>query len=304
MSLALVTTTTGVTPAQLLGPIERKVYGNQRTQLNRLNDPGGISAVDGTLTFEFDAGGIRAGAYLEIDDEVLFVWSVAGQVATVERGMLGTTPAAHADDAVIRVEPRFFRTDMTEEILTEIRSWPTNVYRRYVGTLSLSSTARAVDADGLLNVSDVTLLHVSVDPDETGGRWRTLDARLEPRQVSTSFPSGYALTLPYATGTIGTAQVVARSPYSGVSLATNADFGTIGMTRDLVDIIPWGVAARLLMTRDVARTDANPQGRSRPADEVHVGDAVQVGRALMAQRDQLLAEAANRLLAQDGMGWA
>jgi hypothetical protein len=58
------------------------------------------------------------------------------------------------------------------------------------------------------------------------------------------------------------------------------------------------------MTRDVARTDANAQGRSRPAEEVRSGEAVQVGRAMLDMRNQLLVEASNRLLAEDGMGWA
>jgi hypothetical protein len=37
---------------------------------------------------------------------------------------------------------------------------------------------------------------------------------------------------------------------------------------------------------------------------VHAGDAVEVGRAMLQTRDQLLVEAANRLMAEDGMGWA
>lgn len=304
MALALQTSVLGRTPTTLLPDIERKLYGNQRTQLNRLN--GAVVTAATSMTLGFDLDGVRPGAYAEIDSELVFVWSTSGQAATVQRGMLGTTPASHADLSVVRVEPRFLQAEMVEEINKEIRSWPVGVYRRYVGDLTISATQNAIDADGLSGVTGVGLSRVQMNPSSTTlEKWLRVDgARLERRQNSTSFPSGYGLVIPNEPGNGRTLRVVARAPYSDVSLAVGADFGSVGMTGDLVDIIPWGVVGRLLMTRDVARTDANAQGRSRPADEVHSGDAVQVGRAMLQVRDELLVEAANRLVAEDGMGWA
>lgn len=295
----------GRTPTTLVPTIERMVYGNQRTQMNRLNEAG-FDSTETDLTFEFDADGIRPGAYLEVDDEVMFVWSVAGQVATVERGMLGSTAAAHDSGAIVRVEPRFFRVELAEQIATEIRSWPTNVYARAVGSLSAGAAIDAIDLMGLGDMAGLSLLRVQHRPTTAvSQRWNRLDSvRLERRQAETSFGSGYALVLPAALGTPSTLRIVLRAPFDTANLTPTTDLGDVGLTNDLVDIIPWGVAARLLMTRDIARTDANPQGRSRPAEEVRTGDATQVGRALMQERDRLLAEAANRLLAEDGMGWA
>lgn len=304
MALALQSSVLSRTPTTLLPQIERKLYGTQRGQLNRLN--GAVVTAATTMTMGFDMDGVRAGGYFEVDSELCFVWSVAGQVATVQRGMLSTTPASHSDLTVVKVEPRFLTTEILDEINTEIRSWPTNVYRRYVGDLSVAASVNSLDLDGLSGVPSAGLMRVQANSGNTlDERWLRVDgARMERRQNSTSFPSGYGLVLPAEYGQARTLRVVVRSPFSEVNLAASADFGSVGLTNDMVDIIPWGVVGRLLMTRDVARTDANAQGRSRPAEEVRPGDAAQIGRAMLEQRDAMLAELANRLLAEDGMGWA
>lgn len=303
MALALQTSVLGRTPTTLQPDIERKLYGNQRTQLNRLN--GAVVTAATTMTMGFDMDGVRPGAYLEVDSELVFVWSVAGQVATVQRQMLGTTPTSHADQSIVRVEPRFLMAEMLDEIVKEIRSWPPNIYRRYVGDLSIGASTNAIDVDGLSGVDNAQLLRVQVNPSTTTReKWLRVDgARIERRQNTTSFPSGYGLAIPSDLGTARTLRVVARAPYSNITLAAAADFGSLGLTNDLVDIIPWGVVGRLLLTRDVARTDANAQGRSRPAEEVRPGDAAQIGRAMLQERDRMLNDASNRLMAEDGMGW-
>jgi hypothetical protein len=219
--------------------------------------------------------------------------------------MLGTTAATHADQTVAVVEPRFTRIGMLEEITKEIRSWPTNVYRRYVGDLSVAAQIRAIDAEGLSGVLGATITRIQVSPETANEEtWPRLEgARMERRQNTTDFPSGYALIIPSDLPNVRQLRVLARAPFAGTNLGIADDFGSVGLSDDLVDIIPWGVVGRLLMTRDVARTDANAQGRSRPAEEVRGGDAVQVARAMLEERDKMLNEAANRLVAEDGMGW-
>jgi hypothetical protein len=304
MAVALQTSVLSRTPTTLIPAIERQLYGNQRTQLNRLN--GACTTGASLMTLGFDLDGVRAGAYAEVDSELVFVWSTSGQTATIQRAMLGTTAANHADLSVVRVEPRFLQAEMLDEIVKEIRSWPSNIYRRYVGSLSIAASVKAIDLEGLTGVTGASLGRLQVSPETAREEtWVRADyARLERRQDSTSFPSGYGLILPGDLPNARTLQVMVKVPYSDITLGATADFGSIGLTNDLVDIIPWGVVGRLLMTRDVARTDANAQGRSRPAEEVRSGEAVQVGRAMLDMRNQLLVEASNRLLAEDGMGWA
>ena len=303
MVLSLVTYTTGSTPTTMLDEVERKLYGNQRTQLNRLS--GTMSEVTTSMSLGFDLDGVRPGAYVEVDDEVVYVWTVSGADATVQRQMLGTTAAEHLGDTIVRVEPRFMRAEMINEIQKEIRSWPTNIYRRYSGDIGIAAQRNAVSLDGLFDVTGAALLRVQVSPETANEeKWlRVEGARLERRQDITGFPSSYALTVPADYPNPRTLRVLVRAPFSDAVVGPTSDFGSIGMNRDLIDIIPWGVVGRLLMTRDVARTDASAQGRSRPAEEVRGGDAIQVGRAMLEERDRLLREAGNRLVAEDGMGW-
>ncbi len=304
MTLAAITSVLSRTPASLIPTIERYLYGNQRSQLNRLG--AAMTNVATTATMSFDMDGVRPGAYVEVDDEIMYVWSVATDIATVERGMLGSTAAAHLTSAMVRVEPRFFRAEMTEEISKEIRSWPTGLYARYMGDLAIGADTSAIDLAGMLGINGAQLLRVQLSPMASYlERWNRVDgARLERRQQSTAFPSGYGLVIPREVGEAGTLRVVVRAPFNAGALAAATDLGSIGLTHDQADIIPWGVAARLLMTRDVARTDASSQGRSRPAEEVRTGDASEIANRLMQQRERMLIEAGNRLLAEDGMGWA
>src|SRR5690606_766429 len=188
MTLALVTYTTNLTPTDLLPRIERLVYGNQRTQMNRL-----ATTVNGTadaIVYEFDAGGLRAGAYIEIDSEIMLVWDVdeVTKEATVQRGMLGSAAAAHTTGALIRVEPRFPMVEMMDEVMTEIRSWPTNVYARYAGLLDMGANARAIDVLGLSGVRDAHLLRARHSPLPGVQRWSSLNARLEGGQSIVAFP--------------------------------------------------------------------------------------------------------------------
>ena len=304
MTLAAITSTLGRTPATLIPAIEQYLYGNQRTQLNRLN--GAITTTATTMTMGFTAEGVRGGAYVELEDELVYVWSVSGLVATIQRAMLGTTAASHADLTLARVEPRFLRAQMNTEIANEIRSWPSNIYARYAGDLAIGASVNAIDVAGLSAVPGAHLLRVQLSPtDTTDERWSRFDnVRLERRQQTATFASGYALVVPGDIGKAVTLRVVCRAPFIVGSLASGTDFGSLGLTNDLVDIIPWGVAARMVLTRDIARSDSNAQGRSRPAEEVRPGDAANVARMLLTERDRLLTEASNRLLAEDGMGWS
>lgn len=68
--------------------------------------------------------GFSRGWYLQIEDETLFVEAVADETTlTVERGVLGTTAAAHAEDAVIK---RFVHDNIIYRATTE---WAAFIYK-------------------------------------------------------------------------------------------------------------------------------------------------------------------------------
>lgn len=320
MAVSLVPYSHGVTVADLIERCAGHLYGLQRVSLNQLN--GALTTATTTVTMADSMDGVRAGAYIEVDTEEMYVRSTTGQAATVRRGMNGSVATIHTDTSLVRVEPRFAQVKILQALRAEIESWPFSVYARYVGELSVGSTTRAVDVAGLAGVDGAQLLAAQRNPLASfDSVWPTIPAaRLTRRQDGVSFPSGYALEFPNYGGNMGqrlwgyddigtitnfsafTALVRVKARFNTSIFTSGTDVGQVlGMPLALAEIAPVGAAAKLLMTRDIPRTDAAAMGRSRPTEEVHVGDATQTARALLAYRDGLLAEAAKSLfLSEEG----
>ncbi len=79
----------------LITDTEEHLLGGDRDEQNRLSNT--VDNVQTQISFDFPLGGIQQGAYVNLDIETMYVWSVnsASSTATVQRGMLGSTPAAH-----------------------------------------------------------------------------------------------------------------------------------------------------------------------------------------------------------------
>ena len=67
----------------------------------QVNDGSGVAIGDTTITVD-DGDWFKAGDLIMIGTEVIEVESISGAVLTVKRGLLGSTEAAHADDADLR----------------------------------------------------------------------------------------------------------------------------------------------------------------------------------------------------------
>lgn len=321
MTIQLVTYSHGTTVGDLITMTEDHLGGAQRAGLNMLD--AAIDADDVTVPLADSLDGIRPGAYIEIDDEVMYVRSVSAPNATVRRAQLGTTAAAHADESTVRVSPRFRRDQIRKNLRAEIESWPFSVYARYVGDLTASLGSRGVDMSGLAGIDGAQLVAAQRGPFGDEAVWATVPgARLVRSQDLTGFPSGYALVFPDYGASRGGAW---RDPYDGAVLTVGSSFSlrvrvkarfntstfasstdvgmVLGMPYALAAIAPVGAAARLTAFTDIARTDTTAMGRSRPAEEVRAGDATSVSRALMDMRDRLLAEVAKSHFLSDE-GWA
>jgi hypothetical protein len=322
MSLSLVTYSHGLTVADLIARCEANLYGLQRTEINSLATTATTTAT--TMTMADAMSGVRAGSFIEVDQEECYVRSADTNtlIATVRRGMNGTTAAQHGFDSIVRVEPRFSQQHIIQALRADIASWPTTVYARYVGHLPVASTTRGVNVDGLAGIDGAQLIAAQRAPLYTFETvWPTIpNARLTRRQDTAQYPSGYALEFPNYGGNLGprtwgiddigyvqnfsafTALVRCKAPFDLSIFSAGVDVGqVIGMPLTVAEIAPVGAAARLLMTRDIPRTDTSAMGRSRPAEEVHVGDATQTARALLQFRDSLIAEAAKSLyLSEEG----
>lgn len=272
------------TVADVIASSQRHLLGMHRGLMDRLGG-GGINSVVTDVTVEFGGSGISEGSYLGIDDELMYVWvwDTAQKKATVQRGMFGTTPAAHAVGALIEVDPRFFRAAIRDEIGKEINSWYPRLFRATTVSLPVLSSSRAVDTSSLdiLHILDVTR-DAPVGGTTKGVRYRW-DRGIESL-ILEDYTEGTNLSVTYAT------------TFDTSSLADGVDLvATAGLTDDMIDIIPTGVAWRLLVTREIGRTETDSQAEPRDAQEVPPGHIIQTGRELKRMRDERIAESARLL---------
>lgn len=287
------------TVAELIEETTNHLYGTHRSLLNVLD--GAVSdTTTTTFTMEDSVDPIAVGAFLSVDDELVYVRSknAATKQVTVLRGQRGSTAATHADGALVEVNPRFPRFRVRRALQDEIRSWPDSVFR-----------VAAVNLDTSDGVSGYNLAGVSSD------FYAVLDVQLGPRsasdRVDVTHPSFYVVrdadTAIFAsgagivvTGVLPTEardlRVVVARPFD-VSTFTDATSleNTVGLDAAQVDIPPLGAAWRLMAARDVKRSFGEGQGEPRRAEEIPPGFAASTATFLKRTRDARLSEEAIRL---------
>lgn len=141
-----------------------------------VNDVGGIDAAapsvvtDASWLSPEEQDLIGPGTIIEIDQELLMVTAVSGVspalTLTIRRGMLGSTPAIHADDSLIILQPDFGRQAVFEAISDAIDDlWP-DLWMVRTSIVATSSGYWEVDDD----VEEILTTRVRV-----GSQWGVLD---------------------------------------------------------------------------------------------------------------------------------
>lgn len=283
------------TTADLIAETRRHLMASGREHLNRLN--GSITNVAGTLTFEFPAGQIATGALLAVDLEVMYVWSVTGFVATVQRGMFGSTAAAHSDDALIFVNPLFTDYAIFKSLGEELTSLSSPLNGLYqIKTVTATTTTASTYN---LAADAVEILSVQYNDYGSSGDWprlRRWDMLLN--QSTAVYASGRALQLYEAPAPGRTLRITYGAEFSALT-STSVDVATdTGLPTSAHDIPPIGAAGRLLAAREARRSSLDSQPESRQAQEVPPGTARSASAQLFALRKQRIVEEAARLSAQ------
>lgn len=274
------------TVAQEIQAVRRVLLGAYRPVFNTLS--GAINSSVTTLTLGQTVRGVGPGTYLGIDDEIVYVWSLAGQVATVQREMLGTTGAAHSDGALIEVDPRFPTPLIREEMKAEIASWPRAIFTIDTDDLSFGAgdTMIAFAPTGLIDVLRVNRQPVDTTDDrypDVGFDYKRSLGRLFIDSTGSANQS-FTITVTYSK----------KFTTSTFTDATDLQ-ATVGLTEPLEDALKYGACWRLLVGREVKRTFNEAQGDPRLSEEVPPGHANSVADAFLKIRNQRLTDEARRL---------
>jgi hypothetical protein len=243
---------------------------------------------------------ITAGAMLGIDLEMVYVWSVSGQVATVQRAMHGTTAASHSDGALVRANPRFSDSVIFRALNDELDalSAPVNgLYQALNLDVTFKPQINGYDLTGATSLIDVLRVRYDIP-----GPWKTWPEirrwQVKINMETADFPSTFALIL-YDAGWPGRRiHVVYSAPFNHLATITDDVLAVSGLFATAHDIPPLGAALRLSGVREVQRNLTEAQGDTRRATEVPP-NAVTAGANAMARlRQTRIKEEASRLSAQ------
>lgn len=281
------------TVAQLINKTKQIVYGASRIELNRLtSDPGSGGT---TVTFDFELKGIVQGNVISIDDELMYVWSTTAgtKTATVQRGFLGSTPAAHAAGSLVEVNARFPQFWIRQALQEEINNLTPPLYRVAGYDLAVTSTSRSyvMPVSNYLHVIDIRGYFTGYTSRPHILGWSdTREANL------TDFPGGAAIFFPYDFSPNTALRLRVALPFDTSTFTDSTDVeATVGMAASMVDIPPLGAAVRLMQGREIPRTNMAAQPEPRHHDEVPPGHISSVVQQLKAAKDLRVQEEEFRL---------
>lgn len=282
------------TALDLVEETRRWLDSGSRPEMNRLTATINSAAV--SLDVDFGLGSVVAGAILAVDLELIYVWSSTGSTATIQRGILGTTPAAHTSGALIYVNPRWSNftifTALNEE-LASLSSPVNNLFQ--IKTVDITYNP-AVSGYDLTAVTDlIEVYDVRTDTYGPAKDWPRLTRWMLARNQNTGdFASGLALQL-FEGGYPGKAiRVQYKAPFTAFTALTST-LTDAGLPATAADIPPMGAMVRLVAPREVKRSFTDSQPESRTAAEVPPGTSRNTASGLMALRQSRIREEAARL---------
>lgn len=288
-----------ITVSQLIERTRRHLLGLHSVPLNKLNLA--VGATDETLTFSFPLSTIDEQAYLALEDEIVYVWSVdrSNDTAVVSRGKYGTTAVAHTINAEVETPNRFIRPAIRDALQEEIRAWPDDLFQPKSLELSVGQNTGMVDL-GLTDSSFNFVLDVLREPLSGSlygaDKWVPVEFFVHRLMNVSDFASGTALGLRLSARESTRLRVVYGAPFTLGTFADSSDVVTgLGLSRTVLDIAPLGASARLLIGREIQRTDTEAMVEPRLAEQVPGTLITQTATALRRLADRRIGDEIRRL---------
>lgn len=279
----------------------RLMSGHQE-QLNRLNSA--YTAGSGTMAFEFDITGIRAGTVISIGTSTFYVWEVSTSLktATVSAGWDGTVDQDFDSGSVVRVNPRFTDAQILRalnEDINDLCSPANGLYQVATAELTYDSTVIGYD----LSTAPSLIAPIELRVESQGGykEWPRIPSHkyriLKGAPTGAEgFESGSALFLydQWAGITGNRIHMTYKKGFGQLSGTYSAKSGT-GIPASAWDLPPIGAAISLMAGREIKRSFTESQGDPRRATEVSAGSSTNSVQSLRVLRQQRIMAEAQRL---------
>lgn len=280
------------TVSQILTRAQRQLLSGTIEERNKLGSS--VSATATSISMSYDLGAIRAGAVVQVNSELMYVWEVssATKSATVERGFNGTTATNHTSGTVIIVNPKFPRAQLMEALNDELMDLCSPVNGLYqVKTLDFNYNAAKRQTNipisgDVIDLIEVRYRYIATDYKQVNG------AKLLRNLPTKDFGSSYGIQIDSLIPT-STVRIVYKTPFNRIALDTDDLQSNAGFPESAEDILVMGIQIRAVAPREIKRNFTESQGDTRRADEVPV-NAIggSITNLIRLRRDRITAEAA------------
>ena len=249
--------------------------------------------------------GVVAGSTIQVGTELMYVFSVASGAAKVKRGYKGSEAAAHSEDDLVTVNPKFPSYQILDALNHELRDLSSPQHGLFqVKTVDLTFSA-SQDGYDMTGVTDDILSVYQVtysDPGSENSEPTITDYKLLRNRDTSSFASGYALVL-YSDAWPGqNVRVEYKTGFNTLTDSTTA-LSTTGLHAEAYDLPVLGAALRLMSSRPIRREFLDEQGMSREVSEVPPGAISASIRDLRALRDSRVNAEVARLHSEYPQYW-
>ena len=253
-----------------------------------------VTSADTSIVLSYDLGGFREGSVIEIDSELMYVWTALSATKTLEvqRGYDGTTAVAHTVGAIATVNPRFPRQQMLDALnsdIDDLSSTVNGLFRVVAQDISYNGSDRQINitsAAGIIDLLDVRLRYLADDYPVIR------NVRLQRNLPTADFASGFAIVFdePVMAGSL---RVVTKREFTRASSESSDLQTACFVPQSCEDILEMGVLLRMMNGREIKRNFIESQGDTRRSDEVPAGatrDSLTNIQRL--RRERIIAEAA------------
>ena len=284
------------TLSDLVIAVQRRALSDLREENSYLG-----AAITDTTTTTFSLatgqslGNIQSGAVIQIDWEAMFVMSATAPSGPIQvvRGWFDSTPATHAANAVINVNPRFPAVDIIKAINEDIDdlSAPSNgLFQMKEITTTFIPVQQGYDLTGLSNANVMEVWEVRAHEYGPANKYPIIppsEWKLQRNADTAVFPSGMALTLDQGGFPGRPLRIQYKAPYTTPLVnATDDVLSVTGLHPQAHDIPVLGAPARLMLFRELKRSFSEAQGEPRRAQEVPVGASETAAKGLQMLRAQ------------------
>lgn len=290
-----------MTTAQTLVDETRRIlYSNQISESNRLN--GAITSNATSLALKYSLGTAQLrGAVLAIDLEEIRVWEYSGNSITVcERGVNGTTAAAHSDLAYVEVQPKFspFRVlNAINEDLDDLSSPGNGLFQVKTVDLTYNPVIQGYNLSNATAVTDIAFVKYST-PGPSKYFPVIRNWRLDRNMNSSDFTSTFALQVLDSAYPGLPIHVGYKAPFTRFTNLTDDAQSVAGLPSTANDLPPLGAAIRLMAGREIKRNFTESQFDPKREQDVPAGAVLRSYQGLVAVRQQRIRAEALRLAVQ------